>query len=384
MIGRRSLSLRMLSLAFWGAFSLSGNAVPRAVQATPPSIANPDQPPAKNAGRVLALKEVLRIKDNGSTYFFKEPYLNIEAADDGSVFVQDGLKLYKFGPDGRYQGNFVKVGQGPGEITTELTEFIIRGGEAVLFSAPSSKLLVLDLSGKLIKEITFSRRTFYDLVAYDGRKFLMTNLRIAEFARKEGLRKRNNYLFLVAPDGTATETPTVFASEDTVVIYPGRDGRPGAISSSSVTWMRRSPVAGSHFFMADAEDYLIKRVDAATGTVDRTFRRDYPRVKNPKKDVKEYRDRFPALENDIHRLLVRGDKLWVLTSTFDAKKGILTDVFDFEGRFLDSFYLPLFDARTGDSFSRRYMPMFIQGKHLFVVEHDADWVYSVAKYEIGE
>jgi hypothetical protein len=47
---------------------------------------------------VLALKEVLRIKD------------------DGSVYVQDGLKFYKFGPDGRYRGNFIKVGQGPGEL----------------------------------------------------------------------------------------------------------------------------------------------------------------------------------------------------------------------------------------------------------------------------
>jgi len=384
MIGHGSSILRMLSLAVWAALSLSGSAAIWAAQAAPPVIANPGQPPAKNAGRVLTIKEVLRIKDDGASFFFKEPYLNIDAADDGSVFVQDGLKLYKFGPDGRYRGNLVKVGQGPGESTTELTEFIIRGNEAVLFSAPSSKLLILDLAGTLIKEIKFSQRTFFNMVAYDGRKFLMTNLRVAEFARKEGRRNRNNYLFLVDRDGTAFETSTVFASEDTVTIHPGRDGRPGAISSSSVTWMRRSPIAGSWFFMADAEEYLVKRIDAATGAIDRTFRRDYPRVKNFMKDEKAYRDRFPALENDIHRLLIRGDALWVLTSTFDVKKGILTDVFDFEGRFLDSFYLPLSDARTGDSFSRRYMPMCIRGKNLFVVEHDASWNYSVAKYEIGE
>jgi hypothetical protein len=370
-------------LIFIAAFGLQTNGYLPAAQTSPPVIENPEKPASPNAGRVLALKEVLRIKDDGAAFFFKEPYLNIAAAADGSVFVQDGLKLYKFGPDGRYLGNFVKAGQGPGEITTELTEFLVRGNELVLFSAPSSKLLVLSLAGKLLKEIKLSQRTFFDLVAYDGRMFFMTNLRVAEFGRKDGLQPRNNYLFLLSPDGTSAETPTVFSSEDAIKIYPGRDGRPGAISASSVTWMRRSPAVGTYFFMADAEDYLVKRVDLGTGTIVRTFRRDYRRVKNISRD-KESRDRFPAFENDIHRLLIREDKLWVLTSTFDPKKGILTDVFDFEGRFLDSFYLPLFDARTGDSFSRRYMPMAIQGHDLFVVEHDADWNYTVAKYEIGE
>ena len=355
----------------------------RTDQTTLPIVENPDKPVAQNAGRVLALKEVLRVEDEGAGFFFKEPYLSIDAATDGSIFVQDGLKLYKFGPDGRYLGNFVKPGQGPGELTTELTEFIVRGNELVLFSAPSSKIIVLDLNGKLLREQKFSQRTFFDLIVYDGQTLFMTNLRIAEFGRKEGLQARNNYLFLVSPDGTSTSTPTVFTSEDTVTIYPGRGGRPGGIGSSSVTWMRRTPTAGPHFFMADAEGYLIKRVQLKTGTVDRIFRREYRRVKNISRD-KEAKDRFPAYENDIHRLLVRGDMLWVITSTYDSKKGILTDVFDFEGRFLDSFYLPIFNARTGDSFSRRYMPMFSQGKHLYVVEHDADWNYSVVKYEIGE
>jgi hypothetical protein len=347
-----------------------------------PQIENSGAPEAKNAGRVLGLKEILRIKDDGAAFFFKEPYLNIDAVGDGSLFVQDGLKLYKFAPDGRYLGNFVKTGQGPGEITVELTEFLVRGGELVLFSAPSSKLMVLDLSGKLLKEIKFTQRTFFDLVGYDGQTFFVTNLRIAEFGRKEGLQRRNNYLFRLAPDGTSAETPTVFGTEDLIRIYPGRDGRPGGIGASSVAWMRRSPTTATCFFMADAEDYLIKRIDLRTAAVDRTFRRSYRRIKNLTKD-KESRAGFPDFENDIHRLLVQDDSLWALTSTFDPKRGILTDVFDFDGRFLDSFFLPIFNARTGDSFSRRYMPMAIQGNYLFVVEHDADWNFSVVKYEIG-
>ena len=37
-------------------------------------IENPATPLAKNAGRVVALKEVLRIKDEGEAYYFKYPY----------------------------------------------------------------------------------------------------------------------------------------------------------------------------------------------------------------------------------------------------------------------------------------------------------------------
>ena len=33
------------------------------------------------------------------------------------------------------------------------------------------------------------------------------------------------------------------------------------------------------------------------------------------------------------------DKLWVVTSTVDEKKGILVDVFDREGNYVDNFYL---------------------------------------------
>ena len=80
-------------------------------------IDNPDQPAAKNAGRTVPLQEVLRIKDEGKGYFFKLPWL-LDAAADGSIFVQDGLALYEFTPDGRFKKNLVKTGQGPGEIST--------------------------------------------------------------------------------------------------------------------------------------------------------------------------------------------------------------------------------------------------------------------------
>ncbi|MCX6574896.1 MAG: hypothetical protein NTV82_00725, partial [Candidatus Aminicenantes bacterium] len=45
-------------------------------------IQNPEKPLAKNAGRVVALKEVLRIVDEGDKYYFKYPSLLHIAPDE--------------------------------------------------------------------------------------------------------------------------------------------------------------------------------------------------------------------------------------------------------------------------------------------------------------
>ena len=51
-------------------------------------IENSDKPLSKKAGRVVGLKEVLSIYDEGDTYYFKDPS-NLKIAPDGSIFVSD-------------------------------------------------------------------------------------------------------------------------------------------------------------------------------------------------------------------------------------------------------------------------------------------------------
>jgi hypothetical protein len=70
-------------------------------------IQNPRRPLSADAGRVLALKETLRIVDEGKGFFLKEPW-GIDAAPDGSIYVQDGNKLYRFSPE----GSFLAIWQG--------------------------------------------------------------------------------------------------------------------------------------------------------------------------------------------------------------------------------------------------------------------------------
>lgn len=52
----------------------------------------------------------------------------------------------------------MKIGQGPGEISTELTDLVVKDNEVLAFSASSNKLVITDFEGKLIKELKFDKR----------------------------------------------------------------------------------------------------------------------------------------------------------------------------------------------------------------------------------
>lgn len=342
-------------------------------------IDNPADPLSKNAGGVVKLQEVLRIKDEGKGYFFKLPW-ELDVAPDGSIFVQDGLALYAFAPDGRFRKNLVKTGQGPGEISTELTDLVVKDNEVLAFSAPSNKLVITDFEGKLIKELKFDKKVFYNLLAYHGRKYFMLDLTRRDFARTEGVKNNDYNLFLVNEDGTFDPASCTFTTQLILIIRDFGGGRTAG-SSSSITNLNTSKERRNFMYIAHTQEYQIKQLDLEKAAVTKIFRRSYPRVKSVKKDPRDTR-KWPEYDDDVYRLLVYKDQIWALTSAYDPKKGILVDVFNPDGKYADNFWLSLANIRTGDNFSQRYFPVVIQGDYLYAIEHDADWNFSVAKYRI--
>ncbi len=78
------------------------------------------------------------------------------------------------------------------------------------------------------------------------------------------------------------------------------------------------------------------------------FARKYKRVKPPPNyenkggaiiDGKPVVLPRPKFLNDIDNIFIHEKEIWVLTSMVDKKKGSLVDVFDFEGMYIDNFYL---------------------------------------------
>ena len=78
-------------------------------------IENPEKPPSKNAGRVVQLKEILRIKDVKGQFYFKGPW-DVKTAKDGSIFVHEPDRLLMFDSDGKFIRDLYKKGEGPGEL----------------------------------------------------------------------------------------------------------------------------------------------------------------------------------------------------------------------------------------------------------------------------
>jgi len=153
--------------------------------------------------------------------------------------------------------------------------------------------------------------------------------------------------------------------------------------SGSVTAILRAEDEGRFVYLCSTQDYLIKLLDLGSQDIVRTFRRAYKPVpfEPAAREKQWYREHgFPDRYNDIQKLLVRGDYLWVLTSTIEKDKGILTDVFDREGKYIDCFYLPL------PRLKRNWIgfpPMTIRGPFLYTVEWNDDGDMFIVKYQIG-
>lgn len=344
----------------------------------PQIVENPGRPPASNAGRVIPLREVARITEEKGGFLFVQPF-HVLAGHDGSVYVQEYKQLLKFDAQGRFVANLLKRGQGPGELDDNLTDVLVRENDIILWSSNNFKLIRLGLDGRLIEDRKLVQGFLGPLLgAFGGRLFFLRHdiETVKARPRINGIFEMPTRLVVVPEKGDAIPTPFLFP------VTEARHFRPGSVSSSEIS--RAMPVAAGDraVFLFHSPDYLIHYLDLEKGEVVRAFRRKYERVKYAAKVPPGYpAEIVPKDHNDLCRLIWRNDRLWAVTSTFDPKKGILVDVFDREGRYLDNFYLPLFKIRRTNL--QYYAPMAVHGDLLYVLEADEDDLISLIKYEIG-
>lgn len=343
-------------------------------------IENPKNPPGRGAGRVIALKEVARITDEKGKFFFVQPF-GVFTGRDGAVYVQEYKQFLKFDAQGKFVGNLLKKGEGPGEFNDNLTDVIVREKDIVLWSANSLKLVRVDIEGRLLEDRKFAQGPFGDLLGAFGGRYFFLKREITERPKVNGIYADEHRLYIVPEEGEALRTACLMPL--TYAFQIRTFGARSAVSVSTIS--RPMPLAADDrsVFLFHSPEYLIKVLDLEKGEVVRSFRREYDRVKYEAQVPRGYpAELVPKLHNDLCRLLWRNDRLWAVTSTTDPKKGILVDVFDREGRYLDDFYLPLFKIRRNNP--QLYAPMAVFGGFLYLLEADEDDLISLVKYEIGE
>lgn len=346
-------------------------------------IENPEKPLSKNTGRIVELIEVMRIDDIGGDFYFKYPR-NPKIAPDGSLFVTDQEQLLQFDPNGSFVRNYFKKGQGPGEMQT-VGNYFFSEEAIIVHDRRLQKILWFDFSGKLIKEFKIHELpTFTRLHLFYDRTYYLIGHRIPSTEGKPSVLDVPNDLYAVTEDGQEIEKLLSLPVESFAISSGGGGGM------ISIAELSTLPYKEKYLFLSHTQDYLVKIYDVESRKIIRSFKRKYKRVKAPKgrriggiigisgKTYSAPRDFL----NDITKLLVFNDLLWVMTSTADKKKGVLIDVYDFDGQYIDNFFLK-FPGEI-DPVTIGYRPMTLSGDCLFMTVQNEDETISITKCRIKD
>jgi len=340
---------------------------------------NPGRALAKNAGRVVKLEEVLRIRDDGETAIFRLPR-KLALGTDGSLFFHDfaeGDRLYRYSPEGKLLYKILKTGQGPGE-SQHVRNFFLDGDRIRVQSWSPPKIMDYGLDGRYMREIpTESTHGLHSLFTAAGRVCgLRDEIPHSQAIFKTGLIETPYSLYEISPN---------FKVWKKLHDFPVRH------SIKNRSWVRLDMIdatAGGPFvYVVHTAEYRIDQFDLRSGRVERVIRRAYdqPRSEPSKDEDLDPEAKGIVLPSDIpgfeiFELHAVRDRLWVFTSTErTGGNERLIDVFDPEGRFVDNFYLEFPDKKMNHRYSKG---LITDDGFLFVPEQEEDGLVSIGKYRI--
>ncbi len=331
-------------------------------------IKSPEKPLSKNAGRVLKLQEELRITDKSGEFFLQYPG-EIKMAPDGSYFFYDREQLIHLDKKGNFIRNFFRKGQGPGELNY-VSHFIVLENTLIVHNNYPNKIVWFDHQGELIKELSLQTMgSRADLQLYlDGKFYLL----------KSGIPSRPEKPEVLEIPYMLIEVSEKTNEQRELISFPLKALVAGGAWASGCSVLS-VPYPDRYLFISHTQEYMVHLYDCESQSLLCHFNRSYKRIKRPKGEggaaiiIEGKRHEPPGSEylNDINGLFMYEDNLWVRTSQKDEKKGILFDVFNLEGQYVDCFYL-----QTEGTL------MSIQGNSLFVREKDPDELIQIVKYKV--
>ena len=351
-------------------------------------IENPEKPKSEKAGRILKFREELKITDEGGEFFFSRPN-NLQIAPNGSLFVQDREQILQFDSKGKYLRNLFKHGQGPGEMQY-IDNYFFTDQNIVIQNSSPHKLVFFDYEGNFIKEFRIPQhyRTLRLLSLFENLfYFHYFNLPFGEVKKPSTVDVPHIILSISIKGDNVTELKSFSLKKHIVAAPSGRSG--GIYDVGEFIYV---PFKNNYLFIVNTQEYSIKLYDLAENKIIREFKRKYNRVKSPPLTEEEKKSGFmiagkryppPPQEylNDIKNLFVSNNKLLVLTSSTGKDKGTLFDIFNFEGQYLDNFYIQFPDNFNPDISKTR---MTISGEFLYLVEEDNEEIYRIIKYKLDD
>jgi hypothetical protein len=324
-------------------------------------VENPEKSLNPNAGRILKLEEVLRITDEGGGFYFKRPTL-LQIAEDGCIFLYDSEQFLKFSPSGVFMKNLFTKGQGPGEIQ-RFTRYALRDKDIFIYDSGNSKILYMNQEGEMMEEFRLTER-YSLLLGLFGDHFVFTTMKFPETEEITG-----NFIDI------PTSILILSKQEEVIKEYPSVTEKAYTSENFMMSWGRSFTIMsedGKLCIWSDPEEYMITELDIGSGEIVRKFKRKYPRVKPPKRKPPPGRPfKIPERKfmSDIDYIYSFQGNVLVWTSTKDEKKGMFFDLFDMEGKYIDSFWV-----NVSGTVIATYKDFF------YVREQDEEGNISIVKY----
>jgi len=299
-------------------------------------IENPAKPVSANAGRIVRLEEEMRIADVSGDFFFKETY-RPRVSPGGGIFIQDGQEqALQFDAKGRFIRNLFKKGQGPGELTG-LFDIWASPDRLYLLGYPL-KVLVFGYDGLLEKEISLRGTGIAArFIRADTDHIIIRNRGRLDPTAGGGFKEIPVDIIEISMNDGAFKPLGSFPIRAFV------EGQGGDIHMTAWNQLQAACLDENNLILNHTAEYLLEVFARDKGTVVRRFRRPYNRVKtsggNGSAGPGGSSPSVPEFQPDIFCLHIVEGRLWVQTSTVVAGKGMLFDVFNSEGRYVDSFFI---------------------------------------------
>jgi hypothetical protein len=305
-------------------------------------IENPEKPIHPDAGRVLKMEEVYRIKSEGEDYYFRGAN-ELKVDVEGHIFISDYWSsanrshFVHFSPEGKFIRDLYRQGEGPGEINSGFGFALTKTGIFVL-DYMKRKIIIMEKDGRFLSEFKLQLGSINEFLGIYNDWLLFMRREYPPERKTSKLYDIDNVIFGISKDGKSSKEFVTLQNQQFLISL--------AKGGGSMSWDPFMAVlGGDKIYLCRSQEYLIEVFDLNQGQVAGGFTRKYPRVKHVMRDwEKDFINRNDApgkrYAPDIEEIVYddRG-RLWIRTST-ENEMGILYDVFSTEGKFLDSFYVP--------------------------------------------
>lgn len=339
-------------------------------------IMNPKEPLSNNARRKIHLKEIMRIRDDGKDIIFRHPE-NLVIDNHENIYFLSSPHLYKYDRDGNFIFKIIGTGQGPGEADPGLRKrFAIINDEIVVRAISPLKVMKFDLNGVLEEEIKLIEPfRLFTFIGSFGEKIYTVQTEVSwELEGKSGYIDFPGNIYEFSLDFQEYEKTYTFP----VNFYFDRSAWFGQ------AFLEFAIKDFQNLFVVHTSEYKIVRFNLKSKKIDEVITREFGRIKRPKIKKKPGFLYGPDREyyQDVQKLLIFRDNLWVITSEKNEENDWLIDVYDMEGKFIDSFFLCFPDEIEPKRY--RTIELIAWNKFLYSADQDKEGYYSIGKYSVDD